>query len=131
MGWVRMIEDGENIDGKIHTAPRAEQFALLFELSRAFSSLIELDELLPYVALQTRTVLQAESCAILLLDQEPQELYFAVISDADPAVEKRLKDIRFPADRGIVGWVVQRAEPTLVTDVASDKRFFKGVDQQS
>src|SRR5262245_46427166 len=131
MGWVRMIEDGENIDGKIHAAPRAEQFSLLYELSRAFSSLIELDELLPYVAAQTRAVLQAESCVIFLLDAAQQELYIPVVSDAISTVESRLKDIRLPADRGIVGWVVQQGKPTLVPDVSKDERFYKGVDQRS
>lgn len=46
--------------------PNAEQFSLLFELSRSFNAFIDLDELLPHVATQTRNVLHAESCAILL-----------------------------------------------------------------
>jgi Nif-specific regulatory protein len=117
--------------GVANGVPGEEKFSLLFELSRAFSALIDLDELLPYVAAQTRDILHAESCAILLLDQETQELYFAVISDVSPTVEKRLKEIRFPANRGIVGWVVQQGKPTLITDVATDKRFYAGVDQQS
>jgi len=79
--------------------------------------------------------LQAESCAILLVEENQQEnrqeLFFAVISDADPAVERRLKKLRFPADHGIVGWVVQQGQPALVTDVSNDKRFYRGVDQQS
>jgi Nif-specific regulatory protein len=112
-------------------APSAEQFSLLFELSRSFNSLIDLDELLPYVAAQTRNLLQAESCAIFLLDAPQQELYFAIVSDAISSVEHRLKDIRFPADQGIAGWVVQHGQPALVPDVANDKRFYKGVDQQS
>src|SRR5439155_26094482 len=53
-----------------------EQFSLLLELSRAFSALIELEELLPTVIAKTQEVLQAESCALLLLDEERQELFF-------------------------------------------------------
>lgn len=109
----------------------ADKFALLFDLSRAFSSLIDLDELLPYIADQTRHVLQAESCVIFLLDLERQELYFPIVSDEISSVGNRLKEIRFPADRGIVGWVVQQGQPTLVTDVSTDRRFYGGIDQQS
>ena len=123
--WVK---GGEGVQGG---APSAEQFSLLFELSRSFNSLIEPDELLPYVAAQTRNVLQAESCAIFLLDPSKQELYFAIVSDAISSVEHRLKDIRFPAGRGIAGWVVQQGQSALVPDVTKDKRFYRSVDQQS
>lgn len=111
--------------------PSTEKFSLLFELSRAFSALIQLDELLPFVAEQTRNVLRAESCAIFLLDDSRQELYFAIVSDAISSVEHRLKDIRFPVDRGIAGWVVQHGQTELVPDVVKDKRFYKEVDHQS
>lgn len=111
--------------------PSTEKFSLLFELSRAFSALIQLDELLPFIAEQTRNVLRAESCALFLLDDSRQELYFAIVSDAISSVGNRLKDIRFPVDRGIAGWVVQHGQTELVTDVANDKRFYKDVDHQS
>jgi Nif-specific regulatory protein len=58
-------------------------------------------------------------------------LYFATVSDAISSVGNRLKDIRFPVDRGIAGWVVQHGQTELVPDVTSDKRFYKGVDHQS
>lgn len=117
--------------GVLRGTPSAEQFSLLFDLSRSFNSLIDLDELLPYIATQTRTLLQAESCAIFLLDAPRQEMYFAVVSDAISSVEHRLKDIRFPVAQGIAGWVVQHGQPALVLDVTRDKRFYKGVDQRS
>ena len=71
-----------------------EQFSLLLELSRAFSALIELEELLPTVIAKTQEVLQAESCALLLMDEERQELFFPVTSDVSPETAERLKTIR-------------------------------------
>lgn len=47
-----------------------EKLSLLFEMSHAFSALIELEELLPYLMTKTQEVLQAESCALLLLDEK-------------------------------------------------------------
>lgn len=127
-----MIESREQAwNGVRNEKPSMDKFSLLFELSRSFNSLIDLDELLPYIAAQTRNLLQAESCAIFLLDALQQELYFAIVSDAISSVEHRLKDIRFPADRGIAGWVVQHGQPALVPDVANDNRFYKEIDQQS
>ena len=94
-----------------------KQFSLLLELSRAFSALIELEALLPFLMAKTKEVFEAESCALLLLDDEKQELYFPVISDLNAAVAERLKGIRFPADKGVAGWVLQQGRPLRVPDV--------------
>jgi GAF domain-containing protein len=106
-----------------------EKLSLLFELSRSFSSLIDLEELLPCIIAKTREGLQAESCSLLLLDEARQELYFPVISDTTPEVEARLKDIRFPAEKWVAGWVVQHGMPTRVPDVTRDDRWFGEVDR--
>ncbi|MEW6296704.1 MAG: sigma 54-interacting transcriptional regulator [Thermodesulfobacteriota bacterium] len=109
----------------------AEQLALLFTLSRAFSALIELEELLPYIVAQTQKTLQAESCALLLLDEGQQELYFPVTSDVSPEIGERLRGARFPADQGVAGWVLQHGKPALVPDVTRDERFYASVDKQT
>ncbi|MBI3328178.1 MAG: sigma 54-interacting transcriptional regulator [Nitrospinae bacterium] len=107
------------------------KLSLLFELSRAFSALITLDELLPCIIAQTKGVLQAESCALLLLDEARQELYFPVTSDMSSEIETRFKDIRFPADKGIAGWVLQQMKAMRVADVSQDARFYPEVDRQT
>jgi hypothetical protein len=65
----------------------SEKFLLLFDLSHAFSALTELDELLQLINAKTKEVLEAESSAILLLDEATGELFFPVSSDASPEVE--------------------------------------------
>jgi hypothetical protein len=54
----------------------SERLKLLYTLSRAFSALITLNELLPSIIAQTKEVLQAESCALLLLEEEPARVVF-------------------------------------------------------
>jgi transcriptional regulator with GAF, ATPase, and Fis domain len=108
-----------------------EKLLLLFDLSRAFSALMELDELLRLINAETKEVLEAEGSAILLLDETTGELFFPVSSDASPAIEKRFRAIRFPADKGIAGWVVQNAKATIVPDVTTDERFYPEVDRLS
>lgn len=110
---------------------QTKQLSLLLELSQAFSTLVDLEELLPVIIARTNNVLEAESCAVLLLDSERDELYFPVMVDVSRERGKRFDTIRFPADRGIAGWVLKNEQPLLVPDVAQDPRFYAAVDKQT
>ena len=107
------------------------RLSLLYEVSRSFSELIELDPLIGRIITKTKDLIDAESCAILLLDEERQELYFPYSADVAPEVEQRFATVRFPADRGIAGWVLQHGVPQLITDVSKDERWYAHVDKQS
>jgi len=107
------------------------RLSLLYEVSRSFSELIDLDQLIGRVVPRTKELLNAESCAILLLDEERQELYFPYRADVAPEVEQRFAAVRFPADRGIAGWVLQNAVAQLIPDVSKDERWYAHVDKQS
>ena len=108
-----------------------ERLSLLFELTRMFSEQLELDELLPLVMEKTKEALRAENCSLLLLDETRQQLFFPVISDIDPEVGEHLREVTFPADRGVAGWVVQHGKSTLVPDAAKDERFYPDVDKRT
>ncbi len=107
------------------------RLSLLYQVSRSFSELIQLDQLISRIIGKTKELLNAESCAILLLDEERQELYFPYSADIAPEVERRFSTVRFPADRGIAGWVLQHGVSQLVPDVALDDRWYSNVDKQS
>jgi Nif-specific regulatory protein len=109
----------------------AERLTLLYTLGQAFSSLMTLDTLLPSIITRTKEIMQAESCALLLLDEEHQEFYFPVTSDLSPTIEARMKNIRFPADKGVAGWVLQQCKPALVLDASRDDRFYMAVDRRT
>ncbi|HUI25519.1 MAG TPA: GAF domain-containing protein [Candidatus Kryptonia bacterium] len=111
----------------------ADRLHLLYDVNRRLATFTELDELLRYATRRTREVLGAEGCAILLLDANRREFYFPIASQAEArkGVEARLAEIRFPADRGIAGWVLSQDQAALVNDVANDARFYSGVDQQT
>ena len=50
-----MTENGVQVRTGVHGGiPNAEQFSLLFELSRSFNAFIDLDELLPSGGVQER-----------------------------------------------------------------------------
>jgi len=107
------------------------RLSLLYEVSRSFSELIDLDQLISRVVMRTKELLDAESCAILLLDEERQELYFPYRADVAPEVEQRFAAVRFPADRGIAGWVLQNGVAQLIPDASKDGRWYAQVDEQS
>ena len=111
----------------------SDRLHLLYDVNQRLATFTELDELLRYATRRTREVLDAEGCAILLLDPTRREFYFPIASQAEASKssEARLAEIRFPADRGIAGWVLGHEQATAVNDVANDPRFYGGVDQQT
>ncbi len=100
---------------------------LAYEVGRAFAEQSELDVLIPFAIARCREILDAEGVAVLLYDRDTNELYFPYVAAQDPAVLQ----IRFPADRGIAGAVLQSRKSLRVDDAASDPRYFPGVDQQT
>jgi transcriptional regulator with GAF, ATPase, and Fis domain len=104
------------------------RFRLLYDLACAFSARIDLDELFPFVVTKCREVFNAEGASVLLLDPERSELYFPFVAEEDPAVLARLLELRFPADRGIAGWVLSRGKGVRIDDVQNHPHFFGGID---
>jgi GAF domain-containing protein len=111
----------------------ADRLGVLYEVNRRLGTFTDLGELLRWATGRTRELLDAEGCAILLLDADAQELYFPIASQRAGRrdSEARLAEIRFPADRGIAGWVLQNGESASVEDASQDPRFYAGVDHQT
>lgn len=109
----------------------AARLRLLYDLGCAFAARMQLDELSAFVVQKCREVLDAEGAAILLFDVERDELYFPYVADVDAEAQARLRNLRFPAGRGIAGAVLRSGRPLRVDDVSSDPRFYGIVDQRT
>lgn len=71
-----------------------------------------------------RSIFGARASSILLLDEETEELVFeAVVGEG----EESLLGMRFPAGKGIAGWVVATRTPLVIEDVRQDPRFASDV----
>jgi GAF domain-containing protein len=107
-----------------------ERLRLLYEVSRRLATFNDLDELLRYATRRTRELFAAEGCSVLLLDKERNEFHFPVASqsEARAASAAQLSEVRFPADRGIAGWVLAQDQAIFVADTETDGRFYRGVD---
>ncbi len=101
---------------------------LLLDLSRGFSSHLDLETLLPVVVERSKDLLRAEAFSILLLDPENREFYFPASSSLSPGIDEQLRDLRFPADAGIAGEVLRCGEAISIPDPSTDSRFYSGVD---
>jgi GAF domain-containing protein len=67
-----------------------------------------------------RSIFAAKASSILLLDEETDELVFeAVVGEG----EEHLLGMRFPAGKGIAGWVLATHTPLVLEDVKNDPRF--------
>ena len=67
-----------------------------------------------------RSIFGARASSILLLDAETEELVFAAVVGEG---EESLLGMRFPAGKGIAGWVLATRTPLVVEDVRKDPRF--------
>jgi GAF domain-containing protein len=71
-----------------------------------------------------RSIFGARASSILLLDEDSEELVFeAVVGEG----EDSLLGTRFPAGKGIAGWVLETRTPLVIEDVQQDPRFAKDV----
>lgn len=111
--------------------PRDPRPRIIYDLARDFAAQLDLDNLLPLVMAKCRETLDAEGVSVLLLDRERNELYFPCQSEADPEVGTRLAGLRFPAERGIAGSVLNSRTAERVDDPASDPRFYSEVDRRT
>ena len=75
-----------------------------------------------------RAIFGAKASSILLLDPEADELVFeAVVGEG----EESLLGVRFPAGKGIAGWVLATRTPLVIEDVRTDPRFASDVAEDT
>lgn len=118
----------ENVSLVQRLEERVKRLELLERISKAISSTLDLQKLLEKVMSITKTVMGAEACSVLLLDEASRELVFKV---ALGEKGDEVREFRIKSGQGIAGWVLEHGEPLLVTDVRTDGRFYKAVDDKT
>lgn len=102
---------------------RAEQLRTINEISRKISSIINLDELLPYVANLLRHSFDYHNVNIYLFEPLSGKL---VLKEICLSGYEGVIPLEVPlemGDEGIVAWVAQTGEPLLVNDVSKEPRY--------
>ncbi|UCB50142.1 MAG: PAS domain S-box protein, partial [Deltaproteobacteria bacterium] len=102
----------------------------LLRISMALPAYPVLEDLLDYISSEIKELLNTEGALVILLDEERNELFFKGAAYDDITKEERIKEIRFPADRGVSGRVLKTGEPIIVLDTAENPDFYPVVDEQ-
>jgi diguanylate cyclase (GGDEF)-like protein len=107
---------------------RLRELTVTNELIKTLISTIEFPEVLRIVLDRIKTLTQAEALSLLLYDSQRDELVFAA---TETLRENTVVGMRVPAEQGISSWVARTGRSALVNDVASDSRFYAGIDRAS
>lgn len=119
----------ERLQEKINGLTQAnEELTLINNVARAFTSTLNLNELLGLITQLVEETLGVEACSVLLLDEETDELIFRAVSGLG---KDKLLNLRLKPWQGIAGWVAQEGQSALINDVSRDPRFYSRVDRLS
>jgi nitrate/nitrite-specific signal transduction histidine kinase len=102
---------------------RAEQLRTVNEVSRKISSIVNLNELLPYVGNLLRETFHYYNVNIYLLEPGSGTLALKALCLSG---QKGVIPVGVPLEvdeESIVGWVAQTGEPILANDVSEDPRY--------
>jgi len=114
-----------------HEKRIARNNAALLRISMAMPEYPDLEELLDYISGEIKQLLNVEGALVILLDEERNELFFKSAAYDDSATRERLKEIRFPVEKGISGRVIRSGEPIIIPDTSKDPDFYSVVDAQA
>jgi signal transduction histidine kinase/ActR/RegA family two-component response regulator len=110
-----------NIQLYENSLAKIKQLTTLFEMGKAISSTLNLDELIKKALELLKERFGYALCVILFLDEEKNELYVKQIIGKS---FKEVKEMRFRVGvDGIVGWVAKAGEPLYIPDVSQDPRY--------
>jgi PAS domain S-box-containing protein len=102
----------------------------LLRISMALPAYPVLEDLLDYISSEIKRLLNTEGALVILLDEERNELFFKGAAYDDITTEERIKEIRFPADKGVAAKVLRTGEAIIVPDTSKDPDFYPVVDEQ-
>ncbi|EDV24450.1 uncharacterized protein TRIADDRAFT_25862, partial [Trichoplax adhaerens] len=104
-----------------------------FNFTRSiFNEVTKRNTLLEIIMVSAKKLLNADRCALFLVDNENQELYADLFDESEPFGDIKIvpkeKDIRFSVKKGIAGHVVTHGQMLNVSDAYKDSRFNRDID---
>jgi diguanylate cyclase (GGDEF)-like protein len=94
--------------------------AALFEIGKLIGSDLDPGILLSRIAELVCQLIDAKACSVMLLDADRKRL---LAKAAYGLRTERMHSLSFKVGEGVAGWVVERGEPALISDVSQDPRF--------
>lgn len=113
-------------DGVEFTFPtKSDPLVSLVKIGRSITAQTDINVLLRVIAEETKVAMQADRCTVFLLDKKTNELWSKIALGLDS------EEIRFPADKGLAGYVVRTGESINITNAYNDPRFNPDVDKST
>ncbi|MBW8011718.1 MAG: GAF domain-containing protein [Chloroflexi bacterium] len=107
----------ENVSLFEQTQERAEELAVLNEMARAFTQILDINTILDNIHKYTSRLMDAQNFYIALYDNEQSEIHLPVFYyNGEPHEDQ---GIRFKAGNGITEMVIRNREPLLIEQDAS------------
>lgn len=103
----------------------------VFRIAQALYRFTGLDARLEYITKEVQNLISIEGAMVILLDEEKKQFFFRMASLENSETEQKIREIRFPADKGVAGQVYRTGKPLIVPDVSQSPYFFKQVDDKS
>jgi len=104
---------------------KASEEDIFRELGKALTSSLQLDQVLRTIMNKIDELLRPGAWSLLLLDDSKEELRVEL---AVGQGSEQLKDVRLKFGQGIAGWVAERGETLIISDVSQDARFSSALD---
>ena len=103
----------------------------LYRVAKALPQYQSLNERLEFIIKEVQDIIGLRGASVILLDERKSEFFFREAVYEDGETDKRIKEIRFPADKGVAGYVYRTGKPLIVPDYPNSPYFFGQVDEKS
>jgi PAS domain S-box-containing protein len=103
----------------------------LFRIAGALHRYRGLEARLVFITREVQNLMGVEGASVILLDEEKEEFFFREAVYDDGKTGKKMKEIRFPVDKGVAGEVYRTGKPLIVPDTSKSPHFFSQVDEKS
>lgn len=97
-----------------------DDLLVFHQLARSLTSSFDLDAILRTILEHMERFIQAELWTLLMLDEERNELYYAIAAGGG---QEALRDLHVKVGEGVAGWVVEHGETLIVPETISDPRL--------
>ncbi|MGA3212307.1 MAG: sensor domain-containing diguanylate cyclase [Terriglobales bacterium] len=116
------MDDAASTDRK----RQGQELNIFHDVAKALTSSLDLDRILQTIMDKMAEYFRPDTWSLLMVDENKDDLYFAI---AVGEAADTLKDVRLKLGEGIAGWVARTGEEVIVSDVQTDGRWAKRIDE--
>ena len=108
----------ENIELRNTLKEVKKELSIFINVGKALTSTLELNKVLDIIMENVQKLVNAEAWSLLLIDEERDDLYFAMTKGHQQA---GLQELRLKIGEGIAGKVAKGGKPLIIRDVLNDR----------